>query len=469
MSSFPDFVVDDDGNIHHLLKEPLGGGAQGVIVRTRSPHIAVKLVGSEYSQTQGALENNNLSSKQQRQEELKKRLENIRLLPIPELHIAQPLVTLRDQVGYTMQLLKEMMPIRGLISSQKSGLAGFYLSTGGLRRRLEILANTAQILARLHAIPLVYADISENNIMISEKVDGSEVWLVDLDNLHFQSSRSEFIHTPDLGAPEVVAGKAGVSTLSDAYSFSILAFWVLTQILPFDGDYECDPDGDENLIELAQRGKIPWVEDTQDDSNYTDKGIPRHLVLSKPLHALFQRTFEEGRLDRIKRPSMAEWAEALRRAADRIVSCPSCTSTFDVTAGNCPFCPESPRPLFVHMQVNRWDPEIDDTGASAVSSRPVWHKMLDATQDSVVLRHVIEPVLADAEDLPVLRVRILRSGIAIEPLSGRELHAVLGGRIQRIEQETKLPMPKAGSEVYLHFGAMDRPHRMAVLRLVEGA
>ena len=469
MSAFPDSVVDDDGNIHHLLKEPLGGGAQGVIVRTRSPHIAVKLVGSEYSQAQGTLEINSSPPKRQRQDELKNRLEEIRLLPLPELHIAQPLVMLRDQVGSTMQLLKGMEPIRTLISSKRSGLAGFYLNTGGLKRRLQILANAAQILARLHAIPLVYADISENNIMISEQADGTEVWLVDLDNLHYQSSRAEFIHTPDLGAPEVVTGRSGVSTLSDAYSFAILAFWILTQILPFDGDYECDPDSDKNLIELAQRGEIPWIEDTQDNSNYTDNGIPRHLVLSKPLHALFQRTFEEGRLDRTKRPSMAEWSETLRRAADRIISCPSCTSTFDVTAGNCPFCPDSPRPSFIHMQVNRWDPEIDDTGGSAVSSRPVWHKMLDASQDSVVLRHVIEPVLADAEDLPALRIRILRSGIAIEPLSGHEVHAVVGGRIQRVERETKLPMPKAGNEVYLHFGAMDRPHRMAVLRLMEGA
>jgi hypothetical protein len=101
--------------------------------------------------------------------------------------------------------------------------------------------------------------------------------------------------------------------------------------------------------------------------------------------------------------------------------------------------------------------------------------MLDAGQDSVgvVLRHVVEPVLADAEDFPVLQVRMLhrdrqRTGIAIEALSGHEVHVVLGQRIQRIEREMKLPVPRAGHEVYLHFGPLDRPHRMAVLRLQEG-
>jgi len=490
MSFFPDSVVDDDGNIHHLLKEPLGRGGQGVVLRTRSPHIAVKLIG-EFTESSPSEESKQGVSQKlwnqltrvsgfdaapdgEKQTALRRRLEDVHILPLPDLHVAQPLAILRDHVGYTMQLLKGMVPIRSLVADPgEKRLAEFYRSTGGLGRRLKLLANAAGILSRIHAIPLVYADISPNNIFVSEQNDANEVWLIDLDNLDYLSANTRGVYTPGFGAPEVVTGRTGASTLSDSYAFAVLAFWVLAQIHPFLGDFVeeggWDDDEDDDREELAFRGEIPWIEDTYDDSNCTTKGIPRHLVLSKPLREIFQRAFEEGRLDRTKRPSMTEWAEVLRRAADRIVACPTCASTFDVTAGNCPFCPDSPRPLFIHMQVNRWDPEIDDTGASAVSSRPVWHKMLDAGQDSVVLRHVIEPVLADSEDLPALHIRILRSGIAIEPLSGRELHAVLGGRIQRIEQETKLPMPKAGSEVYLHFGAMDRPHRMAVLRLVEGA
>jgi hypothetical protein len=120
------------------------------------------------------------------------------------------------------------------------------------------------------------------------------------------------------------------------------------------------------------------------------------------------------------------------------------------------------------MQVNRWDPEIDDTGASAVNSRAVWHKMLDASKDGVVLRHVVEPVLADSDDPPVLRVRVVPRGISIEPLSSHEIHVVLGARLQRLDRETRLPLPTPGSEAFLHFGAMDRPHRMAVLRYYAG-
>ena len=485
MSDFPSTVVDDDGNVHHLLKQPLGRGGQGVVLRTRSPHIAVKLIGAvedapaapearsaqklwgQLTKAPGIA----LSPDAQKHSALRRRLEDVRALPLPRLHLAQPLSMLRDHVGYTMRLLTGMVPMRTLIAEPgTSKLGEFYQSSGGLGRRLDLLANTAGLLARLHAVPLVYADVSPNNVFISETAEASEVWLIDLDNLDYLSANAPGIFTPGFGAPEVVTGRAGVSTLSDSYSYAVLAFWVLTQQHPFLGDYVeeggWDDDGDEDREQLAFRGELPWIEDTADDSNRTNKGIARHLVLSKPIRELFQRTFEAGRKDRVARPSMAEWTEALRRAADRVVSCRSCGSSFDVTAGSCQFCTASPRASFIHMQVNRWDPELDDAaGASAVSTRAVWHKMLDVTKDSVVLRHVIEPVLADAEDAPVLRVRVLKSGIAIEALANHEVHVVLGGRMQRLGAELKLPLPKAGNEAFLHFGPLDRPHRMAVLRL----
>lgn len=132
MSSFPDFVVDDDGNIHHLLKEPLGRGGQGVVLRTRSPHIAVKLIG-EFTESAPSIESKQGASQElwnqltrvpgfdvapdgEKQAALRRRLADVHLLPLPDLHVAQPLAMLRDHVGYTMRLLKGMVPIRSLIA-----------------------------------------------------------------------------------------------------------------------------------------------------------------------------------------------------------------------------------------------------------------------------------------------------------------------------------------------------------------
>lgn len=484
MSSFPATVVDEDGNVHHLHQQPLGRGGQGVVLRTRSPHIAVKLLGviadpkpEKEARSAQRLWNQLTDAKgmaldvdDKKQAALRRRLEDVKTLPLPRLHLAQPLSMLRGHVGYTMRLLTGMVPMRSLIAEPgESNLAEFYQRTGGLGRRLELLAKTAGLIARLHAIPLVYADISPNNVFISEGADANEVWLIDLDNLDFLSASAPGIFTPGFGAPEVVTGRAGVSTLSDSYSFAVLAFWVLTQIHPFLGDFVeeggWDDDSAEDREQLAFQGELPWIEDVNDNSNWTSKGIARQFVLSKPIRELFERTFEGGRTDRLQRPSMHEWTDVLRRAADRVVACKGCGSSFDVPAGSCPFCSANLRPSFIHMQVNRWDPEIDDAGASAVSSKAVWHKMLDATKDSYILRHVVEPVLADAEDERVLGIRVLKSGIALEELSTQEVHVVLRERIQRVGTEIRLPLPKAGSEVYLHFGPLNLPHRMAALRL----
>lgn len=484
MNDYPSSVVDEDGNVHTLIPTPIGQGGQGVVFRTRNPHIAIKLITTASPATtppprerassrlwrhltvpQGAE-----AIDEVKRLALRRRLEDVRLLPLPDLQVAQPLSMLRNQVGYSMRLLKEMVPIRTLIAEPGTeNLAGFFQATGGVRRRLSVLANLANVLARIHSVPLVYADVSPNNVFVSDAINASEVWLIDLDNLDHLSEKASAIHTPGFGAPEVVTGRGGVSTLSDSYSFSILAFYLLAQVHPFFGDYvEAGGwDSDEDREEMALHGLLPWIEDPADAANRTAHGIPRDLIISKPVRDLFQRTFGPGRLDRAIRPSMSEWVEVLRRAVDRVVSCKSCGSSFEV-ARKCGFCGGGTAPEFIHMQVNRWDPDLDPDETNAIGSRPVWHKMIDIAGD-VVSRHVFEPTLANAKDPPVLRIRPVARGISIEVMNDVELHVVLAGRIQRVEREISLPTPKPGNEVYLHFGSLSRAHRMAVLRLHAGS
>jgi eukaryotic-like serine/threonine-protein kinase len=484
-NEFPDFVIDEAGNIHYLILPPIGRGGQGIVVRTRNPHIAVKLLGGATTLERGADPRRANASQglwdglndtaapavhdsPQARAALRERLEDVRVLPLRGLHLAQPLSMLREYPGYTMELLTDMVPMRSLITPPATPKpAAFYRETGGLRRRLELLSKAAALLARLHDEPLVYADISPNNLFVSGETGSSEVWLIDLDNLDYPGSRNAAVFTPGFGAPEVVTGRAGVTTLSDAYAFSVLAFYVLAQVHPFLGDY-VEEGGweDEDREALAFSGELPWIEDPDDDSNATSQGIPRAFVLSRPLRDCFHRTFGPGRKDRMQRPGLAEWADVLRQSADGTVRCPDCESTFYVTAGNCPFCPAHPAPRFIHMQVNRWDPDIDDLYGSAIGTKPVWHRMIDAEPGSVtdICRNVVTPIASGNEDPPALRIRVLRSGIEVAPLSGQALYVVHGSSFVPIMHEKTLPMPLEGKEVYLHFGAPDRPHRMAALR-----
>ena len=74
--------------------------------------------------------------------------------------------------------------------------ASWYLSTGGLRRRLAIAARIADTVTILHALALAYVDLNPNNVMISEDLSRDETWLIDTDNLTSMSTPTGREHAP---------------------------------------------------------------------------------------------------------------------------------------------------------------------------------------------------------------------------------------------------------------------------------
>ncbi len=321
-NELPEQVMDSRGNLHQLQSHPLGQGGQGVVFRTRDQHTAVKLITDNIGQAvmdSGA------------RQDLQRKLEDVQMLPLGDLHVAKPTATLDEPyVGYVMQLLTGMTPMKKLIAVTAPNLAEFYLSGGGLRRRLRLLARTAGILARLHAVPLVYGDISDNNVFVSEDPDAMEVWLIDADNLHYVSQPGPTVYTPSFGAPEIVGGRSP-NTLSDVFSFAVLAYGCLSQQHPFLGALVEEGDwaavDDQDLESRAFRGEFPWIGDAEDDSNACDHGIPRSITLTPDLQALFQATFGQGRTVPTARPRMAKWVESLMRT----------TGPYGAVAANRPF------------------------------------------------------------------------------------------------------------------------------------
>lgn len=484
MTDYPKDVVDERGKVH-VLKEMLGEGGQGIVFATTNPDIAVKLIagGSEQAKSErketllerltrgsGAL----LKKGNAEHDKLRTRLETVRTLPHPDdLHLAEPLAMLREHVGYTMRLLRDMVPMRTLIlPPDPENIAAEYRATGGLRRRLRLLAKTAETLARLHSIPLVYADVSPNNVFVSASVEASEVWLIDADNLHFQSAPGPQVYTPGFGAPEIVAGRAPVSTLSDGYAFAVLAFYVLAQIHPFLGNLVEEGGWEESvdLEEQAYAGKLPWVEDKDDDSNWSDAGIQRELVLTPRLTKLFQQTFGAGRQDAASRPSMLEWAEVLHQCADWTVACESCGSTFYAPRERCPWCASSPSAQFLYGKFYVWDPELDEESYDAVlAGRPVWHLCMDRNKEMAIARHAAEPSLLRDGDPPVMTVEVKRRAIRLTPCDDRVMYACLPreGRTEVIDTAKDLPLPSRGKEWLLHFGSPEQIHRVAHFTLIE--
>ena len=114
----------------------LGRGGQGTVVRVRSQKgLAAKIL--------------HLGSERER-ESLRNRVAFVRSLPLGDLPIAIPIDGLAPPlVGYTMQLLRDMVPGSSLIRPPRDSgttLSKWYASTGSIARRLRVMAKACDIL-----------------------------------------------------------------------------------------------------------------------------------------------------------------------------------------------------------------------------------------------------------------------------------------------------------------------------------
>jgi serine/threonine protein kinase len=396
--------VDEYQNVH-IQDKVIGQGGQGIVFRTKDPDLAIKLVTDE---------SGNPVTDEASVEQYSKRFKRVRLLPLPEsLNISVPAVLLQNNAGYVMQLLSEMVPfshfwldgksaekigpddIPAWLSAMPENEAKkivYYYKTGGLRRRLHALYKCASLLSRLHGNGMVYGDISPNNIFISEGLDDSSVWLIDADNIRFEiTAGGSVVYTPKYGAPELVQGKDCGRPSSDCHAFAVVAFYLLSLIHPFvgkkvdgtdEGDWADEKNDDEDIEDKAYAGLFPWVDDQDDDSNSSDSGLPRSLLLTEKLTTLFEATFGLGRKSPMLRPTIYHWPEALAQAADMTVKCQCCSMNYyydfihpESEDHNCPYC-KTQRPHVLILESYRWN------GPDKPLNSPSWHYVREIPQGS---------------------------------------------------------------------------------------
>lgn len=354
--------VTDEYKTRHEVRGELSRGGQGIIYKTGDPEVVIKLDLQSEADT---------SNREAIMEYVRRRYQNIRLLPIPiDFPIAKPLAVLESLPGYVMEFLNGMEPIQnfidvGALSAERVGpewikvlpderlkqLLYHYLDTGGLMRRMAVLARCAEILAMLHLRGILYGDISPANIFMSGMgTKQRNVWLIDTDNLCLASqTNGGAVYTPSYGAPEVILGNSGNSFYTDQYAFALMAFQVLAMKSPFQGalledqaeEWDCDG---VCAAERATRGELPWIEDDEDDSNLDSpegRALRGELIYDE-LRQLFHQTF--GRLGRTNpsyRPTMLRWAVTLYKSMDRLVHCANCGMDYygaEEPETECPYC-----------------------------------------------------------------------------------------------------------------------------------
>ena len=335
----PPFKVRTISGATLELVHELGRGGQGSVYEVAGGRHAVKLL-------------HETTPEQAR--EWADRLRTVSRLPLDGLPLARPIDTLLPpETGYVMDLMDGMVPVSRLISVPPAARAvDHYRDTGGLRRRLSVLARTADVLARLHAAGLVYQDPSPTNVFVPGHADSDEVWLIDTDNLAYAGTRQRPVCTARYRAPELrPAVRRNADSLSDAFAFSVIAFELLTLDHPFIGDalYSADEEAEAQAFD----GAHPWVDDPADPSNRSSRGIqPRSLVLSPAIEDMFREAFAAGLHTRDRRPGAARWAEVMRAAASSTVRCAGCGMTYylPTAAGWCPWCEEVPQPSVLHIR-----------------------------------------------------------------------------------------------------------------------
>ena len=352
-------VTDTNGG-HYELGRQIGKGGQGTVYLCESnPRIAIKVI---------------RHATRQQAEILRQQIASVRRMDLSRLPLARPVAMLAPpNVGYVMELVTGMRAMSTLFvpAHDEASIREWYVATGGMRRRLQVLTRFARTLAQIHGMGLAYGDPSPGNVLVSAASDGEQVFLIDCDNLRARSHPHELVlFTPGYGAPELLAGRSGINSLSDAHAFAVVAFQVLCLCHPLIGDAVVD--GDPSLEEAALRGEMPWIEHEGDTSNHCSHGVPRGMVLSPKLRGLFLSAFEAGLREPAKRPGVAEWAEALRTAAAVSITCSGCGWSYYYSAAECPVCGQA-RPDCVVARIGVWNPGDGGSGSICVgpNKRPL--------------------------------------------------------------------------------------------------
>lgn len=332
--------VIDSKNISYEVLEKLGEGSQGVTYLLQDKKHIVKL----FNQT---IDDSTTKSKINF-------LINLgldkKVFAVPLRQVTQP------KNGYISEFASGMIPLSSLkLGTESSNLTEWYLSSGGLLKRYNILIRLAALLRALHSKGLAYCDLSSSNVFISKRPDTDNVFLIDLDNLRYKTSIANNIYTPFYGAPEVISNNAPNTTMSDCFSFAVLAYELLTLNHPLIGDYVSD--GEPELEEMALAGKIPWVDHSEDSTNERSTGLPSERVMPDKLLNLFRKNFESGLINPIERPSMAEWFDMLNLALNELLKCGNANCNLRYPFNNltkCPFCEFKPQKV-TRIQMRRWE------------------------------------------------------------------------------------------------------------------
>lgn len=317
------------------LVECIGEGGQGAVFQTQRKNLLVKLSITKEDAKEI------IKTKYRRYKSLSGRRDLTPYLAKP-LNMIEPIVEDGKVIyGYVMELMEDMVSLQSLFRKNGETPTAYISRMGGIRRIYVLLRKIAEILDNIHSIGYVYGDLNPNNVFVSSDPAYTEVQLIDCDNLMVAADYDGFIYYPGYGAPEIFKGLCKNNTITDSWSYAVLAFVTLRQAKPFQGKMILDAETLElsQLEQKADLGELPFIDENQD--NAATHALPKDVMESPLLQQLFLNTF--GKDSSINtRPTLQEWINAFLEWENQFVKCanPKCGSVYLKYKGvdKCPFC-----------------------------------------------------------------------------------------------------------------------------------
>jgi cellulose biosynthesis protein BcsQ len=205
---------------------------------------------------------------------------------------------------------------------------------------LRSASNLASVVGALHERDYVIGDLNESNVLLS---NAALVTLVDCDSIQVPRARGGTFHCTVAQAEYAPAELRGIDlaridrqSSQDAFSLAVLIFQLLMEgIHPFAGGWT-GPGESPSLDVRIQYGDWPY-----EAANFSRPG-PRALpldLLPVPIQDLMKTCFVTGHRFPERRPTAAQWHDALQHAEQMLATCAANQQhRYSQHLHGCPWC-----------------------------------------------------------------------------------------------------------------------------------
>lgn len=224
------------------------------------------------------------------------------------------------------------------------------------KTRIDAMLNLVNGFRILHNKGFSYQDINNGNFFINPKT--GDVLACDNDNVASSGFNTGIAGKMRYMAPEVVLGQKKPDKATDRFSLSVVLFLLACKGHPLEGQGATPPCMTPTYEKMIYGSSPVFIFDPINANNRPIRGVHNYPTKMWPqwpdyVQKLFIDSFSKECMTYdpktktygIPRPIERDWLDALSRARNSLVTCPSCGSEEFADSSSKPICTSCCRPL----------------------------------------------------------------------------------------------------------------------------